>query len=281
MTSQLELEDVRLSLARGGEVLDILRGVSLQVAAGESVGIVGESGSGKTMTTRTVMRLLPARAQTDGEIRFAGRSIPSMTKRELRAFRRHDVGMIFQDPHAAANPLRRIDDFLTEPYRRESRLAQREALERAEELLTRVKIQDPDRVLRLYPHQLSGGMLQRVMIAAVLMQSPKMILADEPTTALDVTTQSEVVGILDRARRDQGASMIFITHNIELAAAICDRILVMYRGRVVESLSPAQMYRGEIAEPYTQCLLACRPSIDERKDRLPVMPSETFAERYG
>jgi ABC-type dipeptide/oligopeptide/nickel transport system ATPase component len=281
MTPLLELEDVRLNLVRGGEVMDILRGVSLQVAAGESVGIVGESGSGKTMTIRAITRLLPPGAQTDGEIRFAGRSILSLSTAELRAFRRRDVGMVFQDPHTAANPLRRIDDFLTEPYRRESRLARREALERAEELLTRVKIKDPARVLKLYPHQLSGGMLQRVMIAAVLMQSPKMILADEPTTALDVTTQSEVVGILDQARREQGASMIFITHNIELAAAICDRIVVMYRGRMIESLSPAQMYNGDITEPYTESLLACRPSIDERRDRLPVMPTDTFAERYG
>jgi ABC-type dipeptide/oligopeptide/nickel transport system ATPase component len=280
MTVQLAIEDLHVSVRRGGESLEILRGVSLEIAAGESVGVVGESGSGKTMTIRAITRLLPARAQVQGEIRFAGRSVPSFSDRELRAYRSDDVGVVFQDPHAAINPVRRIGDLLTESYRRESRSARRAARERAEDLLSQVDIRNPGLVLDLYPHQLSGGMLQRVMIAAVLMRDPKLILADEPTTALDVTTQSEVVALLDEVRRARGAAMIFISHDIELVAATCDRILVMYRGRLIESLTPAQLYAGEIAEPYTAALLACRPSITERKHRLPVVPSAAFEERY-
>jgi ABC-type dipeptide/oligopeptide/nickel transport system ATPase component len=202
---------------------------------------------------------------------FGGREVTGLTGEELREFRRRHVGMVFQDPHAAINPVRRIGDFLTEPHRRGGRAARRDAGARAAEVLADCGIRDPARVLELYPHQLSGGMLQRVMIGSVLMQRPSLILADEPTTALDVTTQSTVVALLDRVRAETEASMVFVSHDIELVAAICDRIVVMYDGRLIETLTPGQLYRGEIAEPYTRALLECRPSVTQRRRRLPTL----------
>jgi peptide/nickel transport system ATP-binding protein len=271
MAPRLELDTLTLSASRGGLPLEILSGVSLQVAPEESVGLVGESGSGKTMSMRAVMRLLPAGMRCTGEIRFEGRPVTTLSGRALGEFRRRDVGMVFQDPHAAINPVRRIGDFLTEVHRHQPRAARRAASTQAEDVLDRCGIHDPARVLELHPHQLSGGMLQRVMIASVLTQRPKLILADEPTTALDVTTQSAVVALLDGVRRETGASMVFVSHDIELVAAICDRIVVMRAGRLIESLTPAQLYRGEIADPYTAALLACRPSVTTRHPRLPTM----------
>jgi len=269
MESRLQLSDLWVAAQRGGDRLEILKGVSLEVAAGECVGVVGESGSGKTMTLRAVMGLLPAGTTLDGRVMFGDREITRFSAEQLREFRRGDVGMVFQDPHAAINPVRRIRDFLTEPHRRGGRAERREAGARATQVLADCGIRDPERVLELYPHQLSGGMLQRVMIGSVLMQRPSLILADEPTTALDVTTQSTVVALLDRVRAETQASMVFVSHDIELVAAICDRIVVMYGGCLVETLTPAQLYRGEIAEPYTRALLECRPSVTERRRRLP------------
>jgi ABC-type glutathione transport system ATPase component len=271
MESRLQLSDLWVAAQRGGDRLEILKGVSLEVADGECVGVVGESGSGKTMTLRAVMGLLPPGTSLRGSVWFGGREVTALAGEELREFRRRDVGMVFQDPHAAINPVRRIRDFLTEPHRRGPRMARREANARAEEVLTGCGIRDPARVLELYPHQLSGGMLQRVMIASVLMQRPALILADEPTTALDVTTQSTVVALLDRVRLETESSMVFVSHDIELVAAICDRIVVMYDGRLIETLTPAQLYRGEIAEPYTRALLECRPSVTQRRRRLPTL----------
>ena len=271
MESRLALRDLWVAAPRGGERLEVLKGVSLGVADGECVGVVGESGSGKTMTLRAVMGLLPSGTTLRGSVVFGGRDIARLTAAEMREFRRRDVGMVFQDPHAAINPVRRIRDFLTEPHRRGGRASWREANARAGEVLADCGIRDPIRVLELYPHQLSGGMLQRVMIGSVLMQRPSLILADEPTTALDVTTQSTVVALLARVRAETQSSMVFVSHDIELVAAISDRIVVMYDGRLIETLTPAQLYRGEIAEAYTRALLECRPSVTERRRRLPTL----------
>lgn len=272
MENRLQLNDLWVAAQRGGDTLEILKGVSLEVADGECVGVVGESGSGKTMTLRAVMSLLPPGTTLRGTISVGGREVTGLYGDELRRFRRQDVGMVFQDPHAAINPVRRIRDFLTEPRRREPRAARRAATSHAVEVLAQCGISDPPRVLDLYPNQLSGGMLQRVMIASVLMQRPKLILADEPTTALDVTTQSTVVALLDRVRGETDSSMVFVSHDIELVAAICDRIVVMHEGSLIESLTPEQLYGGEITQPYTKALLECRPSVTERRRRLPTLP---------
>jgi oligopeptide/dipeptide ABC transporter ATP-binding protein len=240
--------------------------VSLDLGAGESVGLVGESGSGKTMTARAVGKLLPAGAQVEGEIRFDGREVRSFDGAAERAFRAK-VAMIFQDPRAHINPVRRIGDFMTEALRTNAGVSPADASKRAVALLARVGIDDGERRLHQYPHELSGGLLQRVMIATALLTDPRLLLADEPTTALDVTTQAEVMGILEDLREEFGLAILFITHNLELAAAVCDRTAVMYAGQVVE-IRASDLLHSDPLHPYTAALAAARPSIDRTASRL-------------
>ena len=281
MSGLLSLQGVRMTVGLAPHTSQLLHGVDLTVEAGQAVGIVGESGSGKTLTVRSIVGLTPAHSTISGSIQLDGREVTTMNDRDLMRMRREDVGMVFQDPHSAINPVHRIDDFLTETFLRGTRQERRDAERRAVSLLGEVRIKNPERVMRQYPHELSGGMLQRVMIASVLMRSPRLILADEPTTALDVTTQADVVALLDELRRERGAALVFISHDIELVAALCDRILVMYKGRVIEDLTVSALRDGDIKEPYTQSLLDCRPDVTERKDRLPVTDPASFAERYA
>jgi ABC-type dipeptide/oligopeptide/nickel transport system ATPase component len=280
VTAVLRVTDLVLTVP-GADEPDILRGIGFELRADETLGIVGESGSGKSMTVRSLMRLTPDEGVLGGSILHQGREVLAMTPADLRAYRRSDVGMIFQDPHAALNPVRRIGDFMTEGSVGKPRAERRDHWDRATRWLADVGIREPGDVMRRFPHELSGGMLQRVMIASVASTRPGIILADEPTTALDVTTQSDVLALLADVRRESGAAMILISHDIELVAAVCDRILVMYRGRVVEELTPAQLRAGELQEPYTRALLASRPSIHTRVDRLPVADPEQWGERYA
>ena len=271
-TPLLEIENLTVRLADGAaDPKPLLDGVSLSLAPGEALGLVGESGSGKSMTVRAATRLLPPRASVEGAIRFEGADVTRMSGAALRAYRDTGVGMVFQDPRAHINPTRRIGAFLTEALVRNRGVGRREASARATAVLGEVGIDDPGRRLRQYPHELSGGMLQRVMIASVLLAEPRLILADEPTTALDVTIQAEVVGILDRLRRERGIGMVFITHDLDLALAVCGRVAVMYAGRIVE-LRDAKDLHERAAHPYTVGLLGSRPSIDERSARLTAIP---------
>jgi oligopeptide/dipeptide ABC transporter ATP-binding protein len=267
----LEVDGLRVSLPLEDRLRPILLGVGLTVAAGEAVGLVGESGSGKSMTARAIMRLLPAGARVEGEIAFAGRSVLSMSADALRAYRGTEVAMIFQDPRAHTNPVRTIGDFLTEALL-DHGLARRAVAHRtAVDLLASVGIDRPERRMSQYPHELSGGMLQRVMIAAALATEPQLLLADEPTTALDVTTQSEVMAILAELRAERRLATLFITHDLELAIAVCDRILVMYAGTIVED-SPARSLHERARHPYTIGLLASRPDPVRRTARLQAIP---------
>ncbi|MHA6759012.1 ABC transporter ATP-binding protein [Streptacidiphilus sp. PAMC 29251] len=273
MTAPL-LEISRLTVHLGADAPEqrpVLDGVDLTLAPGEALGLVGESGSGKSMTVRAVTRLLPPGADQGGTIRFEGRDVAAMDAAALRGYRDRGVGMIFQDPRAHINPTRRIGAFLTEALVRNRGTARREAEARAAAVLAEVGIDDPLRRLRQYPHELSGGMLQRVMIASVLLAEPRLILADEPTTALDVTIQAEVVGILDRLRRERGMGMVFITHDLDLALAVCRRVAVMYAGRIVEIRESAELHR-RASHPYTLGLLGSRPSIEARAERLSAIP---------
>jgi ABC-type dipeptide/oligopeptide/nickel transport system ATPase component len=246
----------------------LLNGVSLAIAAGEAVALVGESGSGKSLTTRSIMRLLPAHFRVGGSIRYDGRDVLSMNREQLREFRGRQVGMIFQDPRAHINPVHRVDDFLTEALRTTRGVSREEAEERAVALLGDVGVRKPEQRMRQYPHQLSGGLLQRVLIASVLLAEPRLLLADEPTTALDVTAQSDVMAIIEEQRAERGLALLFITHDLELAAACCDRLAVMYAGEIVEE--GAHVYEDP-QHPYTKELLAARPSIETRSERLPVL----------
>lgn len=270
MTELLEVEDLVVELFDGAEWVRALDGVSFTVAPGEIVGFIGESGSGKSTAVNAVARLLPASARVSGSIRFDGRDVLAFRQRELARFRADELGMVFQDPRASVNPVTTVGEYVTEGLRKTKRMPRAAAYARAEQLLGEVGIAEPAQRLAEYPHQLSGGMLQRAVIAAALSTDPRLMLADEATTALDVTRQAEIAAILRAATRERGLGTIFITHDLELAGALCDRICVMYRGRIVEQL-PAEELHGGARHPYTLALLRSRPSIEERMPRLPTI----------
>lgn len=267
MKTVLEIADLRLRLPGTGR--PVLDGVDLTVRAGETVALVGESGSGKTLTSRTVLGLLPKGARVTGTVRVEGHDILTMKPARLREMRGTTVSMVFQDPRAAINPVRRIEDFLTESLR--ATRGRSRARTRALELLDAVGL--TARVLRQYPHELSGGMLQRIMIASALMADPVLLLADEPTTALDVTTQAEIVALLAELQLRFGTALLFITHDLELAAAISNRVYVMYAGRIVENGSAADIFEHP-RHPYSAALLAATPRLDAPSARLTAIPGQ-------
>ena len=271
----LEVDGLTVRLAVDGAKRPVLRDVSFTVRPGEALGLVGESGSGKSMTARAIDRLLPRGAEVDGGIRFAGAPVGGLSGQALRRYR-SEVAMIFQDPRAHINPVRRIGDFMTEALRTNLSVPAGEARQRALSMLNQVGIDQGERRLRQYPHELSGGMLQRVMIATALLTSPRLLLADEPTTALDVTTQAEVMAILDELRREFGLAMLFITHDLELAAAICDRTAVMYAGQIVEIRNSALLHTDPL-HPYTAALGGARPDITQTAHRLQAIPGRPLS----
>ncbi|MEV6725797.1 ABC transporter ATP-binding protein [Streptomyces xanthochromogenes] len=275
----LDIRGLRLRLPRTAR--PVLDGVDLTVAAGETVALVGESGSGKTLTSRSVLRLLPPGATAEGVVEVAGEDVLTMNAVRLRALRTGTAAMIFQDPRAAINPLRRIGDFLTESLRLNTGTPAEEAERRAGEMLVAVGLTPA--ALRRHPGQLSGGMLQRVMIAAALMGEPALLLADEATTALDVTTQAEVVALLGDLRDRFGTGLLFVTHDLGLAATISDRVYVMYAGRIVET-GPADALFARPRHPYTAALLAATPRLDAPRGRLNAIdgqPPDLRAELRG
>ncbi|MFF2195220.1 ABC transporter ATP-binding protein [Streptomyces sp. NPDC058157] len=259
----LDIQGLRISLP--GTARPVLDGVDLTVGAGETVALVGESGSGKSLTSRSALRLLPPRATVEGSVRVAGRDVLTLDAAGLRAVRAGTAAMVFQDPRAAVNPLRRIGDFLTESVTLTGAMGRDAATARAAELLRAVGLDES--VLRKYPGQVSGGMLQRVVIAAALMGDPALLLADEPTTALDVTSQAEVISLLAALRERFGTGLLFVTHDLDLAAAISDRVYVMYAGRIAET-GPAEALFAGPRHPYTAALLASTPRMDGPRGRL-------------
>src|ERR1700674_4117290 len=275
----LELDSVTVRLSVEGSMRPVLQDVSFAIRPGEALGLVGESGSGKSMTARSIDRLLPSGAEVSGQIRFDGRDVMSLSGAGLKRFR-GEVAMIFQDPRAHTNPVRRIGDFMTEALRTNAGVSTDDAARRAVALLKSVGIEDGERRLRQYPHELSGGLLQRVMIATALLTQPRLLLADEPTTALDVTTQAEVLAILDNLRSELRLAMLFITHNLELAAAICDRTVVMYAGQIVE-VRESRLLHSDPLHPYTAALAAARPSIEHTAHRLTAIPGRPLSAFEG
>jgi peptide/nickel transport system ATP-binding protein len=261
VSALLEVEGLRVSVPDHGTPRVVLGRVDLSVAAGESVGLVGESGAGKTMTARAVLRLLPPGARAEGSVRFDGREVLAMSPAELRAYRAGQAAIVFQDPRAHINPLRTVGDFLTEGLRLNQGLPERVSQDRARELLGAVGVEHPEARLSSYPHELSGGLLQRVMIAAALMAEPRLLLADEPTTALDTVTQAEVLAILTELRQRLGLAMLFITHDLELAAATCDRTAVLHAGSIVEVRRSAELH-ARPRHPATARLVGARLSMD-------------------
>jgi oligopeptide/dipeptide ABC transporter ATP-binding protein len=271
----VDIRDLGVGLRIEGVLRPVLRDVSLTIERGDAVGLVGESGAGKSMTARALAGLLPPGAIASGSAAIAGHEVVGGTRQAIAAARAR-TAVIFQDPRAHINPVHTIGDFLTEQLRILRRVDRRTAARRAIEQLDAVGIPDGERRLAQYPHQLSGGLLQRVMIAAALLAEPELILADEPTTALDVTTQSEVMAILDEQRRDRGLAMLFITHDLDLAAAVCDRTAVMYAGQIVETQSSSRLHL-EPLHPYTAALAAARPALTGAPVPLPAIAGRPIA----
>ncbi|TDD11036.1 ABC transporter ATP-binding protein [Nonomuraea deserti] len=257
-----------LTIEAGGR-RPILGDVSLTVGRGEIVGLVGESGSGKSTLARSVLRLLPRHSTVSGRVLVAGDDVLTMEPGALRDLRATQVSMIYQDPRSSLNPVRRIGDFLTERMVFTLGRPKAEARARALELLAAVGLREPERHMRQYPHELSGGMLQRVVIAAALAADPALLLADEATSALDVTTQAETLALLRRVQAERELGMLFITHDLHLAAAFCDRVHVLYAGTLVES-RPAKELFEDPRHPYTAGLLACTPELDDPRPIRPI-----------
>jgi oligopeptide/dipeptide ABC transporter ATP-binding protein len=254
-----------LTVAFPGDERDLVavRGVSLAVAAGEVVGLVGESGSGKSLTALAVLGLLPPPgAIRSGSIELAGRELRGLSEAEYRRVRGGRIGLVFQEPGAALNPVLTIGTQIVEAMRAHRDLSRREARERAVALLDSLAFPDARRRLRAYPHELSGGQKQRALLAVALAADPELLIADEPTTALDVTVQAQVLDLLERLRRDRRLGILLITHDLGVVARSCDRLLVLYAGEVVEEGETAEVLRAP-AHPYTRGLLAAVPRLGE------------------
>jgi oligopeptide/dipeptide ABC transporter ATP-binding protein len=271
----LEIEDLVVEFSQGGKVVRAANHVSLTVRQGETVGIVGESGSGKSVLCRSILRLLPSPPShvRSGRIIFAGRDLLSLPEAEMQAIRGADIAMVFQNPMNALNPVWPIGDQITEGERVHRGLGTRAAQARAVELLKRVGIPSPDLRVDEYPHQWSGGMVQRAVIAMAIAGGPKLILADEPTTALDVTIQDQILALLMDLQAATGTTLILVSHDMAVVAETCDRVAVMYAGRIME-LAPTSEVFARPRHPYSLGLLRSIPRIDGKGQRLEPIPGQ-------
>ena len=260
----LDVRDLSTQFHGDGAVVRAVDGVSFSIERGEVVGLVGESGCGKSVTSLSLLGLLP-RPQgriTAGQVIFDGRDLRALPERELRRLRGDRVAMIFQDPMTSLNPYLRIGEQLGEVLQVHRGRSRRQALRAAVEILERVGLPDPAQRARCYPHELSGGMRQRVMIGMALLCRPELLLADEPTTALDVTVQAQILELLLELRRERSMAILLITHDLGVVAGVCDRVLVMYAGRIVEAAAVGPIFERP-SHPYTRALLGSVPRVDE------------------
>ncbi|MDP6897206.1 MAG: ABC transporter ATP-binding protein, partial [Rhodospirillales bacterium] len=266
MTSLLEIDKLKTQFFTTAGVVKAVDGVSYTVDEGETVAVVGESGCGKSVTAMSILRLIPwpPGKITDGEIRFAGKDLLALSEEEMRNVRGKDISMIFQEPMTSLNPVLSIGMQLTETMLAHTDVSEEDAHKRAVELLGMVGISEPERRLVQYPHNLSGGMRQRVMIAMALSCEPKLIIADEPTTALDVTIQAQILELMKNLTRDLGVALIVITHNLGVVARYADRVNVMYAGKIIESGTAADIYYRP-HHPYTLALLKSVPRMDQQR----------------
>lgn len=271
MSTLVQVENLRIGFPReGGGVVEAVKGISFTVGH-EKLGIVGESGSGKSLSSRALMGVLPAYASVSADVmQFDGVDLLTASSRTRRHLRGGRMGMILQDPKFSLNPVMRVGKQITEAIRIGNRTLSRPMLrKKALEMLEAVHIRSPDLVFDLYPHELSGGMGQRVMIAMMVVREPQLLIADEPTSALDVSVQVQVLDIMDELVTRRGMGLIFVSHDLNLVARFCDRVLVMYAGRIVEALDAGRMH--EATHPYTRGLLACLPAIDGPLTPLPTL----------
>ncbi|ANK73416.1 ABC transporter ATP-binding protein [Ensifer adhaerens] len=269
MSALLTVEDLKVSFPTRTGLVEAVRGVSFTLGR-ERLGIVGESGSGKSQTGRAIMGLTPGHAQvTAKQLNFDGIDLLSASPKVRRDLRGKRIAMILQDPKYSLNPVMSIGRQIVETLRQHENVSRGEARERALDMLAAVQIRDPKRVYDLYPHEVSGGMGQRAMIAMMLVAGPELLIADEPTSALDVTVQLEVLGILDKLVADRGMGLVFVSHDLRLVSSFCDRVIVMYAGRIVEELAASELANAK--HPYTQGLLNCMPAIGSDRHPLPVL----------
>ena len=262
----LDVQNLRIRYA--GSSTEAVRGVSFTLGR-ERLGIVGESGSGKSTVGRALLRLLPGASITADRLRFEDQDLLSLKEKEMLKVRGRRMSMILQDPKFSLNPIRRVGDQVAETYLRHFNCSRREAHDKAVAMLEAVKIRDAERVFKQYPHEISGGMGQRVMIAMMLLADPDLVIADEPTSALDVTVRLQVLTILDSLVRDRGIGLIIISHDLNLVRNFCDRVLIMYAGKVVETLKASALDQAQ--HPYTQGLLAAQPRIGGPRQPLAVL----------
>nr|WP_255602372.1 ABC transporter ATP-binding protein [Pantoea sp. DY-15] len=265
----LDVQDLQVNFVNGRLVTPAVRGISFQLGK-EKLAIVGESGSGKSTVGRALLQLHPRSAQVTAQrMQFGDVDLLRATPAQMRAIRGKRISMIMQDPKYSLNPVVRVGEQIAEAWRSHHPGQRDVARQRAMEMLDVVQVRDPGRIYQCYPHEISGGQGQRVMIAMMLITDPELLIADEPTSALDVSVRLQVLALLDDLVKQRGLGLIFISHDINLVRRFCDRVLVMYAGRVVESLAASQLDQAQ--HPYTQGLLAALPDMDQRRARLPVL----------
>jgi peptide/nickel transport system ATP-binding protein len=265
----LDVAGLSVSFPGPSGPVEAVRGVGFTLGR-ERLGIVGESGSGKSVTCRAILGLVPRPGQVSAErLAFAGEDLRRASPRRMREIRGRRISMVMQDPKFSLNPVMKVGHQIDEAYRVHSRAGPGEARRRTLAMLEAVRIRDPERVYHLYPHEVSGGMGQRIMIAMMLIPEPDLLIADEPTSALDVTVQIQVLSIVEDLVTRRGMGMIFISHDLNLVASFCDRILIMYAGRVVETCRAGELMRAR--HPYTRGLLAALPRLDDDRPELPVL----------
>lgn len=267
--SLLEVENLWVRFPTRQGIFDAVRGVSFTLER-ERLGIVGESGSGKSMTGRAILRLIrkPGMVEADA-IRLEGRNLLDLTEPEMRKVRGQKISMVMQDPKFSLNPVMTIGDQIMEAYLLHNNTSKAQARAKAIAMLEAVSIRDPERVMRAYPHEMSGGMGQRIMIAMMLIPDPQILIADEPTSALDVSVQRQVLDIMDGLVKERGMGLIFISHDLNLVSEFCDRVLIMYAGRIVEVCDADKLHQAK--HPYTQGLLNSLPRLDQPKKHLEVL----------
>ncbi len=267
--SLLGVENLWVKFPTRQGVFDAVRGVSFSLGQ-ERLGIVGESGSGKSMTGRAILRLIrnPGIVEAD-HINLEGKNLLDMSERAMRDVRGKQISMVMQDPKFSLNPVTTVGAQIIEAYRQHNRVSKAEAHKKALEMLEAVSIRDPERVMRAYPHEVSGGMGQRIMIAMMLIPDPKILIADEPTSALDVSVQRQVLNIMDGLVKERGMGLIFISHDLNLVSEFCDRVLIMYSGRIVEVCDADKLH--EAKHPYTRGLLDSLPRLDQEETHLSVL----------
>lgn len=269
MEPLLDVEDLWVRFPSRQGIFDAVRGVSFTLGR-ERLGIVGESGSGKSMTGRAILRLIrPPGIVEAKQISLDGVDLMQKSEREMRAVRGQRISMVMQDPKFSLNPVMSIGDQIMEAYRQHNAASKADAYAKALEMLEAVSIRDPERVMRAYPHEMSGGMGQRIMIAMMLIPNPEILIADEPTSALDVSVQRQVLDIMDKLVKDRGMGLIFISHDLNLVADFCDRVLIMYAGRIVEICDADKLSAAK--HPYTRGLLNSLPRLDAPRDHLEVL----------